>query len=45
MYNIIYTIRGTKCAYPITEYEKLSDKDKVSIEKLCRSLKAKLVII
>lgn len=44
-YNIIYTTRGTKCIYPIKEYEKLSDKEKESIEKLCKNLKAKLIIM
>ena len=45
MYNIKYTSRGVKCIYPMEEYEKLSDKEKESIEKLCKSVKAKLVIV
>lgn len=44
-YNIKYTSRGIKCIYPIEEYERLSERQRESVEKLCKSLKAKLVIM
>lgn len=44
-YNIKYTSHGVKCIYPMEEYEKLSNKQKESIEKLCKNVKAKLVIV
>lgn len=44
-YNIKYTFHGVKCIYPMEKYEKLSNKQKESIEKLCKSLRAKLIIM
>lgn len=45
MYNIRYTKHGVKVQIDKDEYNKMSDKQKQSIENVCGRLKAKLVIV